>query len=550
MIRKITQLFKLHHLCLTTILFSGGMSFAQTAAKNPVYNIKGNEVVAKRDLFAKHFLNEDGSYTAAIASGPIHYEKDGAFLNIDTTIRPFSSTSYTYANTENLLESYFGTTAHTGIKNKTKEGEVLEFLNTTLYWEVNASQVGLQQSNNVPVTAVANKAYYNNLFGNIDAEFVLLNGKRKLNYIIPSFTDLGDAPANANYLVFTEQIMLPANWTHSNTEEGLVISNEKQQRVYLYSNPYSYDAKGKQLRSNNTLMTVTAQGNTLTIATKVKADWLLSANRVFPVTVDPTVIVFPDEANYNTGSVYSSDYYKLTADIAFGRDVDNAGAEDFLRGWAKFNTTSVPDDAIVSNGVRIDYYVFHASPDYSPAYGHELVFSQLTIDPVTASGSTLYNAIGQFGYGPFVTTAINSVGWKSHTITSATIQTDISNGLVNNNFSLGFMPQGNFYPEEFIAVDGWDYDKPYLTFTYTQPVMSTENFDKRVSIYPNPTEGILTVASDYQVESIKIYSLLGQLIKANSLKSAIDMSSLPKGVYLAEIKLNNGQIMNEKVIKK
>ncbi|WP_442787256.1 T9SS type A sorting domain-containing protein [Flavobacterium suncheonense] len=550
MIRKITQLFKLQHLCFASILLSGGMSFAQTAAKNPVYNLKGDEVVAKRDLFAKHFLNPDGSYTAAIASGPIHYEKNGAFLNIDNTIRPFSSTSYTYANTENLLESYFGATAHTGIKNKTKEGEVLEFQNTTMYWEVAGQKAGEQQSTNAAIVIVDNKAYYNNLYGSINAEFVALNGKRKLNYIIPNAEALAAMPANATYLVFTEKVTIPTNWSYANTEEGLVIRNEKQENIYLYNKPYSFDANGKKLRSNNTEMAIAAEGNVLTIATKVKTSWLLNTNRVFPVTVDPTVTVYPDMANYNTGSVYSSDYYKLTADIGFGRDEDNGAVEDFLRGWAKFNTASVPDDAIVSNGVTINYYVYYASPDYSPAYGHELVFSQLNLNPVTASGSTLYNAIEQFGYGPFVTAAINSVGWKAHTITSAAIQNDIANGLVNNYFSIGFMPQGDFYEGELIAVDGWDYDKPYLTFTYTQPTMSSDSFNKLVSIYPNPTANTLTVATDLQIESIKIYSLVGQLICTNTHQNTIDISSLPKGIYLAEITLDNGKVISERVIKK
>lgn len=550
MIKKITQLLNLRHLCFASILLASGISFAQTASKNPIYDDKGNEVIAKRDLFAKHFLNEDGTYTAAIASGPIHYQKEGVFSNIENTIRPFSSTIYSYANKENLMESYFGTTAHKGVKNKTKEGEVLEFLNTTMYWEVAGLKVNEQQSANVPVTTVNDKAYYNNLYGAINAEFVVLNGKRKLNYIIPSADALTNAPANATYLVFTEKVILPTNWSYVITEDGVVVSNEKQERIYLYSNPYSFDGRGKKLRSNNTIMTVEAQENTLTIATKVKTNWLLSTGRVFPITVDPTVTVYPDMSNYNTGSVYSSDYYKLTADIGFGRDVDNGGIQDFLRGWAKFNTASVPEDAIVSNGVTINYYVYYASPDYSPANGHELVFSQLTLDPVAADGSALYNAIGQYGYGPFVTTAINSVGWKSHTLTSAAIQTDISNGLANNYFSLGFMPQGDFFPEEYIAVDGWDFDKPYLTFSYTQPVMGTESFDKLVSIYPNPIENILTVATDYQIESIKIYSLVGQLIDATTNSNTIDVSSLTKGVYLTEIKLDNGQTINKKIVKK
>jgi len=152
MIKKITQSLKLRHLCFVSVLLLSGLSFAQSISKHPIYEDKENEVIEKRDLFAKHFLNEDGSYTATVATGPIHYENDGVFETIETTIHSFSSGAYTYANTENLMASYFGATAHTGVKNVTKEGEVLEFLSTTMHWEVAGLKVGEKQSDNVPVT--------------------------------------------------------------------------------------------------------------------------------------------------------------------------------------------------------------------------------------------------------------------------------------------------------------------------------------------------------------------------------------------------------------
>lgn len=550
MIKRITQPLRLCQLYLAFIMLFSNISFAQSTSKSPLYGNNDNELVEKRDLFAKHFINPDGSYTAAIASGPIHYEKEGSFADINNTIHPFSSTNYSYANKDNLMESYFGATAHRGVKNKTKEGEVLEFLNTTMYWEVAGLKVNEQQSANVSPITIDNRLYYNGLYESINAEFVVGDGKRKLNYIIPTANALSNAPANATYLVFTEKVILPAHWSFLKTEAGLVVSNDKQEIIYLYSNPFSYDGNDKKMRIDNTFMTVESEGNTLTIAIKVKANWLVNTNRVFPITIDPTVIVYPNASNYNTGCVYSSDFFKETTAIGFGRYDDNAGLQDFLRGWATFNTTSVPEDAIVSNGVTVNFYISDISPDFSPANGHELVFSQLSLNPVTATGSALYNAIEQFGYGPFVTTAINTVGWKAHTLTSAALQTDISNGLANNSFTIGFMPQGNFFAGEYLVADGWDANKPYLTFNYTQP-LGVESFDKSLAIiYPNPAENILTIAADDQIESINIYSLVGQLVLANTLKNTIDVSSLTTGVYLTEIKFQNGQMTTKKIAKK
>ncbi len=73
---------------------------------------------------------------------------------------------------------------------------------------------------------------------------------------------------------------------------------------------------------------------------------------------------------------------------------------------------------------------------------------------------------------------------------------------------------------------------------------------KLFSIYPNPAENILTVATDFQVETIKIYSLFGQLVIDNANTNTIDVSRLTQGFYLAEIKLNNGQTISKKIVKK
>lgn len=549
MIKNITQTLNLRHISFVTIFLLSTISFAQNIPEDFRLEDRKKEVIEKRDLFAKHFLNEDGSFTASIASRPVHFEKDGVFKTIDNKIKPFASSTYSYANTENLMASYFGSMSHKGIKNETKEGVVLEFLNTTMHWEVAGLKIGEQQSNNVSVSTLDNKVYYNNLYDFINAEFVVLNGKRKLNYIISSAEAFANAPSNTSYLVFTEKVVIPSSWTHEMTKNGLVIRNAQQEQIYLYSNPYSFDGSGKMLRSNNTIMSVEREDNTLTIATKVKTDWLLNVDRVYPITVDPTVSVYPYLSSYGTGTVYSADYFKETEIIGFGRLDDFLGVEDFVRGWAKFDTTSIPEDAIVDNGVTINFYVNAASPDYSPAYGHELVFSQLNLDPVSSTGSILYNAIEQFGYAPFVTAAINSVGWKTHTLTSASIQTDISNGLVNDYFAIGFMPQGDFFEGEFIVVDGWANNMPYLTFTYEES-LGIEEFDTSVmSIYPNPVEDVLTVATDYEVVSIEVYSLIGQLVQANTNKNLIDVSSLAKGIYMTKIRFENGQVLTKKIVK-
>src|SRR5690554_6308672 len=323
-------------LLLSLFISTGSFSQLESASSELINNkqsdspfdaVKGKkEVVSKRDLFSKHYINKDGSYTALIGAGPIHYEKAGQFLDIDHAIitETDPSGTYSYANKTNLFESYFGATSNKGVKNKTPEGEIREFLNTTMYWEVNGQATNTISSADVPVSIDNDKAYYHQLFGNISAEFITLTGKRKLNYVISSAQDLGSIPAGAEYLVFTEDVELPNNWTHSVTEQGVYVISATGEEVYLYENPSSTDASDELTTEVNTICETEVNGNVLTIKTKVKTGWLLDVEREFPVKVDPTVNVYPNNASWWTGEAWS-DGYDATGDLTVGRYNFNPG---------------------------------------------------------------------------------------------------------------------------------------------------------------------------------------------------------------------------------
>lgn len=70
-----------------------------------------------------------------------------------------------------------------------------------------------------------------------------------------------------------------------------------------------------------------------------------------------------------------------------------------------------------------------------------------------------------------------------------------------------------------------------------------------VGIYPNPTEGIVNVKADHDIEKVSIINLAGQLIDIRFLNNQLDLQGLPKGVYIIELKLKNGQKISKKIIK-
>lgn len=80
--------------------------------------------------------------------------------------------------------------------------------------------------------------------------------------------------------------------------------------------------------------------------------------------------------------------------------------------------------------------------------------------------------------------------------------------------------------------------------------LSTSDIRKvTIGVYPNPTNGILNVKVDSEVDDIKVTNVIGQKINIQYKNNQINMNGLPAGVYIVELILKNGQKISKKIIK-
>jgi|GEM_PF-581177 len=70
-----------------------------------------------------------------------------------------------------------------------------------------------------------------------------------------------------------------------------------------------------------------------------------------------------------------------------------------------------------------------------------------------------------------------------------------------------------------------------------------------VTLYPNPTTGILNIRSSGQIRQVEVFNLNGQSLM-NAKTDSINLSVLPAGTYLVKVMLENGGTVIRKVIKK
>jgi len=89
-------------------------------------------------------------------------------------------------------------------------------------------------------------------------------------------------------------------------------------------------------------------------------------------------------------------------------------------------------------------------------------------------------------------------------------------------------------------------------YTVNVETLSNNDFTAlEFSFYPNPVEDILTITTNSTVETIKVYNMLGQMVKETSPQSAnpqINVSEFNSGVYLVSMEVE-GRIETFRIMK-
>ena len=83
--------------------------------------------------------------------------------------------------------------------------------------------------------------------------------------------------------------------------------------------------------------------------------------------------------------------------------------------------------------------------------------------------------------------------------------------------------------------------KSKTTFNFYQATLGLESSDviESVSLYPNPSNGIVRISADLAIESISIMDLQGQML-LNTKENFVDASNLSAGIYIVLIQTEAG----------
>ena len=245
-----------------------------------------HEETGLRTIYEKYFRMSDGSYTLQKHSQQIHYFDNGKYEEIDNTLEKKGNS---YKNKANSLQVELPISYSKNSKTKVNYGNYSLTFKLEKFYSNNASDVIIDNttenynvdSDNDYSYQLSNKskAKYKFEKNQIELEQILIGTELKENIIIyealPSYEFTFDIKAKNLYLSLQE------------TGEILAISEESEEVIFTIPKGYMYDALGE--RNDNVYYELTSNSSGYKLSVIADGNWINSPERVFPVTVDPSI---------------------------------------------------------------------------------------------------------------------------------------------------------------------------------------------------------------------------------------------------------------------
>jgi hypothetical protein len=350
------------------------------------------ELTDKRDANSKTFKNPDGSYTKVQSLGNVHYkDNSNKWVPLDGKLKQNSGNAQLYEITQTDLpisiDISSGKTMMSLEKNKfVSFGDNVELLVLdTNFKEVSRIKDNKNNGNDAKEKSIKLK----NVWNNIDREQQVDYGYAKTDYV---FNSAPDYNISNGYLAFEDKVELPQGWNIVKATEGtentigwqgdLLITNESGQEVGRFHLPVCYDnsfTSSGNSKNSGTLKTTSTQksnsegitlgyyrfnksGNKCIISVIVPLNWLLSKDRKYPVTIDPTA-----SNTYSSGNIASC-YYSSFNSVNMNVTVPNGSTVTATNSECTYVAVSPSwkSDAWIGfqSGSNLDGY-YYCNSDYS-----------------------------------------------------------------------------------------------------------------------------------------------------------------------------------------
>lgn len=232
------------------------------------------ELVDQRTETTKHFLMSDGTYQSVIYPTPVHYEEDGKWEEINHSLVAVENRLKT-VQTSNPIS--FGTTNDEPLFSITEGTNNLSF--DLLGGEVQMPTSAAETLENPSfIDKITNQVVYEEVMEDTDLVYDIIPGKVKESIILNSPTE------QAQY-----RFTITGDYTLQQNMDNSISVYEGSTLVYTIEAPFMVDAAGAYSDDIEVSLTSYANGNSTLLTLTPNANWLNSTERVYPITIDPTL---------------------------------------------------------------------------------------------------------------------------------------------------------------------------------------------------------------------------------------------------------------------
>ena len=315
------------------------------------------EEISLRDETSKTFKMSDGSFVAATYPKAIHrLDEDGKLQDIDNSLSVLGSEIGTKDSRIKFAKKITGNETLFTLK----EGNEKITFSLIGAKKKTVGKIASQKSDDsiedelgkfTTLNNLSSSIVYKDILNGVDVEYILESNSVKENIIVKERLD--------SYS-FSFEIKLN-NLTAILDESGSIrIIDQQGQTVYAIPAPIIYDSQNSYAEDGIGAYSLDDQGNGSYILTvSVDADWMNASERVYPITVDPTL---DPTDSYVTFTYINDQSAAYSGPSVYNLYKDYSSSSESMLYWKMNSFSFIPDNAFVTDA-KLRLRVENASAD-------------------------------------------------------------------------------------------------------------------------------------------------------------------------------------------
>jgi RHS repeat-associated protein len=299
---------------------------ASTAAAASGKPARAGELEGRRTATSTSYRMSDGTTQVELSTEPVHYkDSKGKWQDIDTRVAAGTGDD-SFDNAKNTFRTRFGKST-----------------DRLLTFEADGASISLGAAGDkrqlTPLMKDSSVAFAD-VFGTADVRYYVSRSGVKETVVLTAAAD-----AASEYTFELRTSGLTAKGLPDGSV-GFFKNNDDKLPKYVIPAPNMYDSSaenklGQSGYSEKITQTITQQGGKTLLTLKPDQTWLKAKERVFPIVIDPTIVVVPDPAAAQDTSISEA-----SATTNYGTNptmlVGDDASHNTWRSLLKFDTSMIP----------------------------------------------------------------------------------------------------------------------------------------------------------------------------------------------------------------